>query len=153
MGVVGHTPVHGVDTLPSIDTDTRLIMTILFVGAMSGVNIYFYQMVGVNFPYGGFSHAVLFGIATVGAIMIMKAIFDLFLNDVIEEFLLKRNIDGYWNRKAREEENRKRVRDSLRQFDQTFQQQNYGEIQTPFMQSVTTNDNALSPTLLTQFNE
>ena len=84
--------------------------------------------------------------------MILKAVFDLLLNDVIEEFLLKRRIDAYWNRKAREEENRKRVRESLRQFNQTFTQPNFGEVQTPFMQTVP-NENALSPTFLTQFNE
>tara|TARA_R110002020_G_scaffold272795_5_gene487877 strand:- start:815 stop:1198 length:384 start_codon:yes stop_codon:yes gene_type:complete len=127
-------------------------MTILFVGAVSGVNIYMYTMFGINFPYGGIAHAVLFGICTVGAIMILKAVFDLLLNDVIEEFLLKRRIDAYWNRKAREEENRKRVRESLRQFNQTFTQPNFGEVPTPFMQTVP-NENALSPTFLTQFNE
>ena len=34
------------------------------------------------------------------------------MNDYIEEWLLQRRIDAYWARKAREEENRKRVRDS-----------------------------------------
>jgi len=129
-------------------------MTILFVGAVSGVNIYMYTMFGINFPYTGIAHAVLFGICTVGAIMILKALFDLLLNDVIEEFLLKRRIDAYWNRKAREEDNRKRVRESLRQFNQTFNTQpNFGEMQGGFVQQTVPNDNALSPTFLTQFNE
>ena len=87
--------------MPSIDTDTRLIMTILFVGAISGTNIYFYTIYGVDFPYTGLSHAVLFGICTVGGIMLLKALFDLMLNDMIEDFLLQRKIDAYWNRKAR----------------------------------------------------
>ena len=138
--------------MPAIDTDTRLIMTILFVGAVSGVNIYFYTMYGIAFPYGGVAHAVLFGICTVGGIMVLKALFDLALNDPIEEFLLKRRINAYWNRKAREEDNRKRVRDSLRQFNQTFGQTYGTEMQTPFMQTVPT-ENALSPTFLTNFNE
>ena len=90
--------------MPSIDTDTRLIMTILFVGAVSGVNVYFYAMYGITFPYGSLEHALLFGIVTVGGIMCIKALFDLFLNDWIEEFLLQRRIDAYWSRKAREEE-------------------------------------------------
>ena len=146
-------PALGVEPMPTIESDTRLIMTILFVGAVSGVNIYFYTMFGINFPYGGIAHAVLFGICTVGAIMILKAVFDLLLNDVIEEFLLKRRIDAYWNRKAREEDNRKRVRESLRQFNQTFNTQpNFGEMQGGFVQTVP-NDNTLSPTFLTQFNE
>ena len=130
-----HIPAHGVEPMPTIESDTRLIMTILFVGAVRGVNIYMYTMFGINFPYTGIAHAVLFGICTVGAIMILKALFDLLLNDVIEEFLLKRRIDAYWNRKAREEDNRKRVRESLRQFNQTFNTQpNFGEMQGGFVQ-------------------
>ena len=108
--------------MPSIDTDTRLIMTILFVGAVSGLNIYVYALVGTSFPYSGVAHAVLFGVSTVGGIMILKVILDLIANDFIEEFLLKRRIDAYWARKAREEENRKRVRDSFRQFQQNWNQ-------------------------------
>ena len=42
--------------MPSIDTDTRLIMTILFVGSVSGVNVYFYTQYGVDFPYGGYDY-------------------------------------------------------------------------------------------------
>jgi len=108
--------------MPSIDTDTRLVMTILFVGAVSGINIYFYSQYGMSFPYGAEEHAVLFGISTIGGIMILKAMFDMVLNDWIEEFLLQRRIDAYWARKAREEENRKRVRDSFRQFQQNWNQ-------------------------------
>tara|TARA_R100000152_G_C6778269_1_gene208807 strand:- start:2520 stop:2957 length:438 start_codon:yes stop_codon:yes gene_type:complete len=106
--------------MPSIDTDTRLVMTILFVGAVSGSNIFWYSQYGITFPYGAIEHAILFGILTVGGIMCLKAFFDLFMNDYIEEWLLQRRIDSYWSRKAREEENRKRVRDSMRQFNQNF---------------------------------
>ena len=52
--------------------------------------------------------------------MIMKALFDMVVNDWIEEYLLQRRIDAYWARKAREEENRKRVRESFRQFQQNW---------------------------------
>ena len=52
--------------MPSIDTDTRLVMTILFVGAVSGINIYFYSQYGMSFPYGAEEHAVLFGIGRLG---------------------------------------------------------------------------------------
>ena len=83
--------------MPSIDTDTRLIMTILFVGSVSGLNVYFYTQYGVQFPYDGYAHGVLFGIITIGGIMIMKAAFDLILHDMIEDRLLQRNIDNYWN--------------------------------------------------------
>ena len=52
----------------------------------------------------------------------MKALFDMVVNDWIEEYLLQRRIDSYWSRKAREEENRKRVRESFRQFQQNWNQ-------------------------------
>ena len=92
--------------MASIDTDTRLVMTILFVGAVSGMNVYFYAQYGVGFPYGVEAHALLFGISTIGGIMIMKAVFDLVANDYIEETLLQRRIDSYWSRRARESFNR-----------------------------------------------
>jgi len=153
---VAHIPAHGVDVLPSIDTDTRLVMTILFVGAISGTNIYFYTLYGMDFPYTGLSHAVLFGICTVGGIMLLKALFDLMLNDIIEDFLLQRKIDSYWNRKARDEDNRKRVRESLRSFNQTFGQPVYGDANLPTMQQNQQpqfDSNTINPTFLTGFNE
>ena len=139
-------------TMPSIDTDTRLVMTILFVGAVSGVNVYFYAQYGVGFPYTVEAHAVLFGISTIGGIMIMKAIFDLIANDYIEETLLQRRIDAYWNRRAREEENRKRVRESFRNFQQTWNNQVqsptnvYGDNNLPVIKS---NTEGVSPSFLT----
>lgn len=137
--------------MPSIDTDTRLIMTILFVGAVSGVNVYFYAMYGITFPYGSLEHALLFGIVTVGGIMCIKALFDLFLNDWIEEFLLQRRIDAYWSRKAREEENRKRVRETMRNFQQNFGLGNvYGDSQLPTMKA---EQEGVNPTFLTIENQ
>jgi|TARA_Y100001937_G_C7105832_1_gene324941 cell division protein FtsX len=133
--------------MPSIDTDTRLIMTILFVGAVSGVNIYFYTLYGISFPYGALEHAVLFGIVTVGGIMCIKAAFDLFMNDYIEEWLLQRRIDAYWQRKAREEDNRKRVRDSIRSFQQANPMSNiYGDQNLPQLEPET---EGVKPTFLT----
>ena len=32
--------------MPSLERDTRLVMTILFIGTMSGVNVYFYAQYG-----------------------------------------------------------------------------------------------------------
>lgn len=139
-------------TMPSIDTDTRLVMTILFVGAVSGVNVYFYAQYGVGFPYTVEAHAVLFGISTIGGIMIMKAVFDLIANDYIEETLLQRRIDAYWSRRAREEENRKRVRESFRNFQQTWNNQVqsptnvYGDNNLPVIKS---NTEGVSPSFLT----
>jgi len=130
--------------MPSIDTDTRLVMTILFVGAVSGTNIYFYNQYGITFPYGQLEHALLFGIVTVGGIMCIKAFFDLFMNDYIEEWLLQRRIDAYWARKAREEENRKRVRDTMRTFQQNFGM--YGDSNLPKMEPEA---QGVNPTFLT----
>ena len=134
--------------MPSINTDTRLIMTILFVGVISGVNVYFYTLYGITFPYGGYAHAVLFGISTIGGIMIMKAFFDLLLNDYIEEFLLQRQIESYWSRKGREEDNRKRVRESMKQFQSSFPSSNniYGDNQLPIIKQ---EPEGVSPSFLT----
>ena len=134
--------------MPSINTDTRLIMTILFVGVISGVNVYFYTLYGITFPYGGYAHGVLFGISTIGGIMIMKAFFDLLLNDYIEEFLLQRQIESYWARKGREEDNRKRVRESMKQFQSSFPSSNniYGDNQLPIIKQ---EPEGVSPSFLT----
>lgn len=138
--------------MASIDTDTRLVMTILFVGAVSGMNVYFYAQYGVGFPYGVEAHALLFGISTIGGIMIMKAVFDLVANDYIEETLLQRRIDSYWSRRAREEENRKRVRESFRNFQQTWNNtvqsppNVYGDNNLPTIKGTT---EGVSPSFLT----
>ena len=55
--------------MPALEQDTRLVMTILFVGTVSGANVFFYAEYGVNFPYSHFEHALLFGLITVGGIM------------------------------------------------------------------------------------
>ena len=78
-----------------LNQDTRLIMTILFVGAVSGANVYAYAEIGTGFPYGALAHSVLFGLGTIGAIMVMKALFDLALNDKIELWLLDRKITAF----------------------------------------------------------
>ncbi len=102
--------------MAALNTDTRLVMTILFVGALSGTNVWAYAQFGTNFPYGSFAHAFLFGLGTIGSIMVMKAIFDLALNDRIEMWLLDRKIAAYWERKARDEQQRQKMRESARQF-------------------------------------
>ena len=145
--------------MPSIDTDTRLIMTVLFVGAVSGINVYFFSQYGTTFvnAYGPYPVAVIFGVLTVGGIMILKALFDLILNDYIEDFLLQRQINSYWNRKARDEDNRKRVRESMRNFQQQFGLPSgssiYGDNVMPNLPIQTQETQTVSPTFLTGFNE
>ena len=70
----------------------------------------------MNFPYGPLAHSVLFGLGTIGAIMVMKAVFDLSLNDRIEMWLLDRKIAAYWERKARDEQQKVKMRESAKQF-------------------------------------
>ena len=47
--------------------------------------------------------------------------FDLIIFERIEDVLLQRKIDAYWVRKQKEEDNRKRVRDTMRQYEQQYQ--------------------------------
>jgi len=102
--------------MAALNADTRLVMTILFVGTLSGANVFVYAMIGLTFPYGPLAHSFLFGLGTIGAIMVVKALFDLALNDKIEMWLLDRKIAAYWERKARDEQQRVKMRESARQF-------------------------------------
>ena len=109
--------------MPALSQDTRLVMTILFVGVLSGTNVVVYALYGTTFPYGALTHAFLFGLGTIGLIMVMKASFDLALNDKIEMWLLDRKITAYWERKARDEQQRQKMRDSAKQYNTSFYQQ------------------------------
>ncbi len=102
--------------MAALNNDTRLVMTILFVGTISGANVYFYSAYGLNFPYTPIAHAVLFGLITVGGIMVMKALFDLSLNDKIEIRLLDRQIEAHFQRVAREQQIRQKLRESMKQY-------------------------------------
>tara|TARA_R100000353_G_scaffold161818_1_gene121820 strand:- start:196 stop:603 length:408 start_codon:yes stop_codon:yes gene_type:complete len=102
--------------MAALSQDTRLIMTILFVGTVSGANVYFYSAYGLNFPYGPLAHSVLFGLITVGGIMVMKALFDLSLNDKIEIRLLDRQIENHFQRLQREEQIKAKLQESMKQF-------------------------------------
>jgi len=108
--------------MPALSQDTRLVMTILFVGALSGTNVWAYAQFGTGFPYGPLAHSVLFGLGTIGSIMVMKALFDLALNDRIEMWLLDRKIAAFWERKARDEQQRQKMRESAKQYGTTFYQ-------------------------------
>lgn len=116
--------------MAALNADTRLIMTILFVGVVSGANVFFYAQYGSNFPYTHLAHGVLFGLITVGAILIMKAVNDLFLNDYIEQGLLDRRIEAYWKLKTKEEQQRKRMQESLKTFQTDFNTTRVPEIST-----------------------
>ena len=109
--------------MPALSQDTRLVMTILFVGVMSGTNVFIYAFFGISFPYGALAHSFLFGLGTIGSIMVMKALFDLALNDKIEMWLLDRKITAYWERKSRDEQQRNKLRDSAKQYNTSFYQQ------------------------------
>jgi|TARA_R100000231_G_scaffold117837_1_gene87988 hypothetical protein len=115
--------------MPALNQDTRLVMTILFVGALSGANVMVYAQIGLGFPYGPLAHSVLFGLGTIGAIMVMKALFDLALNDKIEMWLLDRKIAAYWERKARDEQQLRKMQESAKQYGGTAFPQ-YSNIET-----------------------
>ena len=95
-------------------------MTILFVGCISGINVFFYAEYGNLLAFSHYAHAVVFSLMTIGGILVMKAVFDLALNDYIEMTLLDRRIAAYWNRKARDEQQREKVRQSLQQFNNSW---------------------------------
>jgi hypothetical protein len=101
--------------MAAINKDTRLVMTILFVGAVSGMNVYFYANYGADLPWTHLSHAVLFSLLTIGGIMGIKAFFDLIMNDRMELWLLDRKIRFYWEKKQREEQQKQKVMESMRQ--------------------------------------
>ena len=60
------------ERLPALGKDTKLVMTILFVGAVSGMNVYFYANYGEDLPWTKLSHAVLFSLLTIGGIMVNR---------------------------------------------------------------------------------
>ena len=133
--------------MPSLENDTRMIMAILFVGAVSGVNVLAYAEYGISFPYGAEAHAVLFGVSTIGGILMVKVLFDVFISDYIEDFLLRRAIDGDWGRKEREEQNKRRVKDSMKQFQTNFQMAPmYGD---PNLPTIKAEEQGVSPSFLT----
>jgi len=106
--------------MPALEKDTKLVMTILFVGAICGVNVFFYAEFGHLLAFSAYSHAVVFSLMTIGGILVMKAIFDLALNDYIEMSLLDRRISAYWTRRQKDEKQRERIRQSLQQYNQQW---------------------------------
>jgi hypothetical protein len=109
--------------MPSLEKDTRLVMTILFIGTMSGVNVYFYAQYGHLLAFNAYSHATVFALMTIGGILVMKALFDLALNDKIEMLLLDRRIAAYWQKRQKEEQQRMKARETMSTYRTNFQQQ------------------------------
>jgi len=95
-------------------------MTILFVGTVSGANVFFYANYGIDFPYTTLAHSALFGLITVGAIMILKAVFDLALNEKIEMYLLERRVNHFWHQKRKEEEQKGKIRETMNKHNTNF---------------------------------
>ncbi len=102
--------------MAAINKDTRLVMTILFVGCCSGLNVYFYANYGMELPWSAFSHAILFTLITIGGIMGIKAFMDLVMNERMELWLLDRKIKFYWEKTQRDEQQKQRIMESMRQY-------------------------------------
>jgi len=125
--------------MAAIDRDTRLVMTILFVGAVSGMNVYFYANYGAELPWTPFAHAILFSLMTIGAVMGIKALMDLAMNDRIELWLLDRKIRVYWEKKQREDTQRSKIADNMRQYNYQVpmvQQPSYDEVSQQFLAEI-----------------
>ena len=125
--------------MAAINKDTRLIMTIMYVGAMSGMNVYFYSMYGSQLPFTATTHAVLFGLITVGVIMLQKALFDMAVNDRFEMWLLNRKIDLYWEKKTRDEQQKQKIRESMKGRNLNYYggpAQSYDEVSETFLQAL-----------------
>jgi hypothetical protein len=118
-----------------INRDTRLIMTILFVGVVSGTNVYFYANYGKDLPWSLFSHSILFTLLTIGAIMGIKAFFDLLMNDRMEIWLLDRKIKWYWEKRQREEQQKQRIMESMRTYNVGGPAQ-YDEVGNEFLEQM-----------------
>tara|TARA_E500000305_G_scaffold106526_1_gene105287 strand:+ start:727 stop:1122 length:396 start_codon:yes stop_codon:yes gene_type:complete len=127
--------------MPALGKDTKLVMTILFVGAVSGVNVFFYAEYGNLLAFSHYAHATVFSLMTIGGILVMKAVFDLALNDYIEMTLLDRRISAYWTKRARDEQQRERVRQSLQQYNQQW---GYNQPAVPQVKETTTTPSFLA---------
>ena len=124
--------------MAAISKDTRLVMTILFVGAVSGMNVYFYANYGAELPWSPLSHAILFSLITIGFVMGIKAVFDLIMNDRMELWLLDRKINMYWEKRKREETQRNKIVDSMRQYNigNPYVRANAEEVPAVFLEGI-----------------
>jgi len=126
--------------MAAIEKDTRLVMTIMYVGAMAGINVYFYSVYGAELPFSAFTHAVLFSLITVGVIMMQKALFDLIVNERLEMWLLNRKIDIYWEKRQRDEQQKSKIRESMRSKNLgpyfTPPEESYNEVSNQFLATI-----------------
>ena len=123
--------------MAAISKDTRFVMTILFVGAVSGMNVYFYANYGAELPWSPLSHAILFSLITIGFVMGIKAVFDLIMNDRMELWLLDRKINMYWEKRKREETQRNKIVDSMRQYNMNpYMRANSEEVPAVFLEGI-----------------
>ena len=114
-------------------------MTIMYVGAMAGMNVYFYSVYGTQLPFTAVTHAVLFGLITVGVIMLQKALFDMMVNERFEMWLLNRKIDLYWEKKNRDDQQKQKIRDSIKNRNLSYYQgpqTSYDEVSETFLQAL-----------------
>jgi polyferredoxin len=119
--------------MAALDKDTRLVMTIMYVGAMAGMNVYFYSVYGIELPFTAFTHAILFSLITVGVIMMQKALFDLIVNERLEMWLLNRKIDFYWEKRKRDERQKEKIRESMKSNRSNYYAQGYDEVSEEFL--------------------
>jgi hypothetical protein len=126
--------------MAALEKDTRLVMTIMYVGAMAGINVYFYSVYGADLPFSALTHAVLFALITVGVIMMQKAFFDMIVNERLEMWLLNRKIDLYWEKRQRDEQQKARIRESMRTKKMgpyfTPPEENYNEVSEQFLATI-----------------
>tara|TARA_R110000765_G_scaffold304507_1_gene398479 strand:- start:21 stop:410 length:390 start_codon:yes stop_codon:yes gene_type:complete len=127
--------------MAAIEKDTRLVMTIMYVGAMAGINVYFYSVYGAELPFSAFTHAVLFSLITVGVIMMQKALFDMIVNERLEMWLLNRKIDIYWEKRQRDEQQKARIRESMRSKNLNSpyfakEEESYNEVSQQFLATI-----------------
>tara|TARA_R110000751_G_scaffold77632_2_gene156435 strand:+ start:455 stop:826 length:372 start_codon:yes stop_codon:yes gene_type:complete len=122
--------------MAAINKDTRLVMTILFVGCCSGLNVYFYAEYGKDLPWTHFSHAILFSLMTVGGIMGIKAFMDLVMNERMELYLLDRKIKFYWEKQQRDEQQKQRIMESMRQYKVPMYVQGSDELPPEFLEQL-----------------
>lgn len=126
--------------MAAIEKDTRLVMTIMYVGAMAGINVYFYSVYGAELPFSAFTHAVLFSLITVGVIMMQKALFDMIVNERLEMWLLNRKIEIYWEKRQRDEQQKTKIRDSMRSKNLgpyfTPSEESYNEVSQQFLATI-----------------
>ena len=79
--------------MPALEKDTKLVMTILFVGAISGTNVYFYAKYGDLISFNEYAHALIFW----GFLMLVTDVIDLGTGGLFAELLGMLFLENIWN--------------------------------------------------------